>query len=157
MSNLQPARQHHGVLAILEGPNALVRKEFGVFGGCRPAASALAFALENIMLRRFFIALALTALTTVGALAEETSMKVVIDILVKPEITGTAEGSKFSYPPSPSMQRIVWEPWSKFHYRIRETHVVTGDDASNLVSFVRAQISDKSPTWRAPQKLSQML
>jgi hypothetical protein len=90
----------------------------------------------------------LTLIPAMGApsSASDAPLEVNIDILIKPEVSSGAGEYKRHYPKTPAMQRLVWEPWAKFHYRIKKTHILRGAEATEFLTFINDQINDKSPT-----------
>jgi hypothetical protein len=98
------------------------------------------------MIRKIFAILSMLLVLHAPAAPEGSSVRVVIDILLKPKIELNGQKHTRSYQEAQTMQRLVWEPWSKFHYRIKETHVLTNAEAKELLKWVQDQINDETPT-----------
>ncbi len=83
-----------------------------------------------------------------GATEEsEPAVTVLVDVLVKPTLDRTSSGKVIrSYAKSNDVMRLVWEPFTKFHYRIKRSHVLSGVKAQELCDFIHRQVDNKRPT-----------
>ena len=77
---------------------------------------------------------------------KEQPITLLVDILVKPERNTSFEGTVRKYSESQGFQRLLLEPWSKFQYRIGQSHTIRGPQAVEAYEYIRRQIENKSPT-----------
>jgi hypothetical protein len=98
-----------------------------------------------------FVALGLFFIVTLGgagrlAAEEDADLRIIVDQLEVPVMKMTVGQTQRIYPELKGFKRLVYEPWSKFSYRISSTFIRQGHEASQLKKFLDQQIANKSPT-----------